>query len=253
MKFENLHNFFVLLFILDLIDHLNSISCNKVLVREAESKRKLDCGVLVSTQNIPVKQTPNNSSQSNCGECNQFVLKSGHKRKRDHDNLLFASMNIRPLHIVLDRIDISKIRTNEKLKTNRNNVTKVISENCMIGEKPAQPQNKCMFLADTKKDPIDEKRESNEVTSVPSTRKQPSRKAKVVSVLSEETKSSRSVNRKTGAKNKLVPFKNTKKAEEFVPGQIVLAHVTGYCDWPAFIKSIHGEILVVEFFGTGQV
>lgn len=195
-----------------------------------------------------------NNSQPNDDEfniSNRFVLESGHKRKRDHDDLLFTSMNIRPLRIVLDRINISKVRSHEEMKTDGNNASKVISKNCMINEKPAQPQNKCMVLAGPKK--IDKKREPNEVTSFPSIRKQPSRKVKVASIVSEETKSSKSVNRKTGAKNKVVPFKKTKKAEEFVPGEIVLAHVTGFCEWPAFIKSVHGQIIVVEFFGTGQV
>lgn len=212
---------------------------------------------MASTENIPVKQLLNNS-QPNYGECsNRFVVESGHKRKRDHDDLLLKSMDIRPLRIVLERIDVSKIRSHEQLKADGNHVSKVFSKNCMIDEESAQPKNKRIVKKkvqiDTKIVQIDEVRESNEVNNVPSTRKQPSRRAKVASIVSEETKPSKCGNRKTGAKNKVVPFKKTKIAEEFVPGEIVLAHVTGYCDWPAFIKSIHGQILVVEFFGTGQV
>lgn len=213
--------------------------------------------MLASTDNIRVKQ-PLNNSQPNYGEyLNRFVIESGHKRKRDHDDLLFKSTDIRPLRIVLERIDVSKIRSHEQLEANGNHLSKVFSKNCMIDEESVQSQNKRIVKKkvqiDTKIVQIDEVQESNEVNIFPSTRKQPSRKAKVASIVSEETKLSKKVNRKTGAKNKVVPFKKTKNAEEFVPGEIVLAHVTGYCEWPAFIKSIHDQILVVEFFGTGQV
>lgn len=55
------------------------------------------------------------------------------------------------------------------------------------------------------------------------------------------------------ARNKIVPFKKTKEASEYGVGELVLAHVTGFCDWPAFIRSTHGQIISVEFFGTGQM
>lgn len=42
-------------------------------------------------------------------------------------------------------------------------------------------------------------------------------------------------------------------AIEFVPNEVVLATIPGYCPWPARIFSITNNKIFVEFFGTGQM
>lgn len=58
---------------------------------------------------------------------------------------------------------------------------------------------------------------------------------KVLQATSKKDSKNTVKNRK--ARNKIVPFKNAKEASEYVVGELVLAHDTGFCDWPAFIRS----------------
>lgn len=40
---------------------------------------------------------------------------------------------------------------------------------------------------------------------------------------------------------------------EFMPDEIILATIPGFCCWPARILEIIGQTIMVEFFGTGQM
>lgn len=40
---------------------------------------------------------------------------------------------------------------------------------------------------------------------------------------------------------------------EFVKGEIVLGAIPGFAPWPARIKEIIGETVLIEFFGTGEM
>ena len=40
---------------------------------------------------------------------------------------------------------------------------------------------------------------------------------------------------------------------QYVKGEIILGTIPGYAPWPARIKEIIGETVLIEFFGTGEM
>lgn len=46
---------------------------------------------------------------------------------------------------------------------------------------------------------------------------------------------------------------NEDPTKKFLPNEVVLATVPGYCPWPARILTITDHTILIEFFGTGQM
>lgn len=46
---------------------------------------------------------------------------------------------------------------------------------------------------------------------------------------------------------------NEAPIKQFLPNEVVLATVPGYCPWPARILTITDHTILIEFFGTGQM
>lgn len=150
-----------------------------------------------------------------------IVLKPGEKRKRNQDKITFEPIRTQSFSIVLDRNDITKYRSSQQPNNNKSVGLSAHSHNSLSDDKNIS-------------------RVSENQPAV-----------KVLQATSKKDSKNTVKNRNT--RNKIVPFKKAKEASEYVVGELVLAHVTGFCDWPAFIRSIHGQIISVEFFGTGQM
>lgn len=48
-------------------------------------------------------------------------------------------------------------------------------------------------------------------------------------------------------------FDNEAPIKQFLPDEVVLATIPGYCPWPARILTITDHTILIEFFGTGQM